>query len=58
MSLRARHADLEGEYRDLFAEHGIQCAVVRRDSRLFASLRQDGVMPLTFSDDDWAVFVR
>jgi len=58
MSLRARRADLEGEYRDLFAEHDIRCAVVRRDSRIFASLRQDGVMPLTFSDDDWAVFVR
>ena len=41
MSLRARRADPRASTRDLFAEHGIQCAVVRRDSQLFASLRQD-----------------
>jgi len=55
-SLRARRADLEGEYRELFADYAIRCAVVRPESPLFEALRRDGVLSLTFTDAEWAVF--
>jgi hypothetical protein len=58
LSLRARQADLEGEYRDLFADYGIACAVVRRSSPLVAALERDGAMRPTFTDDSWAVLTR
>jgi hypothetical protein len=52
---RSRSADLEGEYRALFLEHDIACAVVATDSRLFARLRQDGAVP-ALVDGNRAVF--
>lgn len=55
---RARSADLGGDYRALFDDYGIRCAVVRQDSPIAKALRRDDVMRLAFSDGHWAVFER
>jgi hypothetical protein len=56
--LRARSVDLYGNYRALFEDYGIRCAVVHPDSAVSAALRRDTYMRLTFRDEQWAVFER
>jgi hypothetical protein len=55
---RSRSADLFGEYRDLFAEYRIACAVIAKSSPLHARLMVDPQMALTYSDGSRSVFVR
>jgi hypothetical protein len=56
--LRAQRADVYGEYRELFSEYGIRCAVTRSQSPLFTALRNDPTMQLAFHQDGWGVFTR
>ena len=56
--LRGRRADLTGEYRELFAAHGIRCVVVRRESPLAMTIARDPSMTRVFADARWLVFVR
>jgi hypothetical protein len=54
--LRASGAELRGEYRDLFADYRIRCAVVGSGSRMARLLREDASMELRFADPRWQVF--
>jgi hypothetical protein len=56
--MRGRRADVQGDYKDLFADYGIRCAVVKRQSSMAHALSTDASMHLRFSDTQWAVFVR
>jgi len=53
---RSRTADLFGEYRSLFRDYSIACAVVRTGSPLDANLRKDD-MRVTYGDSSRTVFV-
>jgi hypothetical protein len=53
---RSRTADLFGDYRDLFRDFRIACALVRTGSPLDARLRADG-MPTMYSDSSRKVFL-
>jgi hypothetical protein len=55
---RVRTTDLEGDYRQLFTDFDIGCAVTSPQSVLFSRLHQDAAMRLAFNDEHWAVFVR
>jgi len=52
---RSREADLFGDYRSLFRDHRIGCAVVRTGSPLDTALRRDNVESL-YSDSSRTVF--
>jgi hypothetical protein len=52
---RSQAADLSGDYRELFRDYGIACALVRTGSPLDANLRNDG-MRVTYSDASRTVF--
>jgi hypothetical protein len=54
--IRARTVDLHGDYRSLFEDYGIRCAVLHPDSPLGAALSRDNRMRLAFRDNQWAVF--
>ena len=57
--LRAsREADLYGEYEAIFAEYGINCAVVTTGSTLASRLGGDPGMARVFADSDRQIFVR
>jgi hypothetical protein len=56
--LRSRAADLEGEYRTLFHEYGIRCALVAKTAPLHKVLLQDASMAVTFADPSYSVFAR
>lgn len=55
---RSRDADLHGDYRDLFRDYSISCAVVSRHSLIEQRLTQDNTMVSIFSDDDRTLFRR
>lgn len=55
---RARKAEFTGEYRDLFRDHDISCAMVRADSKLHHELGNDASMQLLYRDSRRAVFGR
>jgi hypothetical protein len=55
---RVWQADVQAEYRDLFADYGVKCAVVRTESTLERALRQDPTMNRRFTDNQWTVFVQ
>jgi hypothetical protein len=54
--LRATQAELRGQYKDLFTDYHIRCAVVGTRSRMARLLRRDPAMALRFTDARWAVF--
>jgi hypothetical protein len=56
--LRARRADLQGDYASLFSEYGIRCAVVPTDLPIYAALRGDTRMHRVYERDGWSVFAR
>jgi hypothetical protein len=49
-------AEQRGEYRELFEQHGIQCAFVSVDSPLYHALRVDTAWRERYVDDDHALF--
>jgi hypothetical protein len=53
---QATRASLRGEYRSLFEEYGIKCAVAEADSVMATALRNDPSMHLAFADPKWVVF--
>ena len=55
--LRVKRTDLMGQYRELFSEYRVHCAVTHPGSILAQALSSDGAMHLQFSDERWAVFV-
>jgi len=55
---RATTAELTGDYRPLFAEYGIRCAIVRTQSKPAIALRSDPSMRPAFDDGEWAIFAR
>jgi hypothetical protein len=56
--LRGRAADLNADYRALFDDYNIDCAIVRPQSPLFMALAEDRSLNLFFKDEQWAVFRR
>ena len=56
--LEARRADVDGDYRQLFTEYGIRCAVTHPGTALFGALQRSGEMQLTFNDGQWTVFTN
>lgn len=56
--MRIRAADLEGEYRELFDDYGVNCALVRTNSTIAARLAQDDAMHVVYRDDSRTVFER
>ena len=56
--LRASRAELRGEYKSLFADYHIRCAVVGASSRMARLLHDDPSMELRFADARWSVFQR
>jgi hypothetical protein len=54
---RVRRADLSGDYKPLFREYGIRCAVLRTGSATARQLRADPAMSVRFADPTWVVFV-
>lgn len=55
---RSRAADLFGEYRDLFRDYGIRCAVVAAGSPMHDRLVADHSMELLHTDVSHSVFAR
>lgn len=55
---RATTAELTGDYKSLFAEYGIRCAVLRPQSKPAFALRSDPSMRATFDDGEWVIFGR
>ena len=55
---RSRRADLDGDYKSLFSQYGIHCAVVGAKSPLAAALESDPMMLMRYSDADLDVFVQ
>ena len=55
---QSRQADLYGEYREVFREFGIRCAVVFSDSPLQQQLARDHAMTPIYSDRERTVFQR
>ena len=53
---RSRQADLHGDYKRLFGDFGIRCAVVPTGSPMDEALRMDPSMLMWFSDAQWTVF--
>jgi hypothetical protein len=53
---RSRVADLDGEYRQLFRDYRVRCALVDTDSRLREQLAQDGSMMVAYADAARTVF--
>ena len=56
--LQSRAADLQGEYRELFEELDIGCAVVGRDSVMAHALVKETRMRTTYTDGQWREFER
>ena len=57
--LRAsRQADLFGDYEAIFADYGINCAIVTTGTTLASRLGGDPGMARVFADSDRQVFVR
>jgi hypothetical protein len=54
--LRVSRAELQGDYRALFADYHIKCAVVRGGSPMARALTLDSSMALQFADAKWSVF--
>ena len=54
---RSRRADLTGEYRELFEDYGLRCAVVPTGSPMDDALRRDASMREWFADPQWSLFV-
>ena len=55
---RATTAELTGDYKPLFAEYGIRCAVLRAQSKPAIALRSDPSMRPMFDDGEWVIFAR
>jgi len=53
---RATSAELTGEYKPLFAEYGIRCAILRTESKPAIALRSDPSMRPVFDDGEWVIF--
>jgi hypothetical protein len=53
---RSRRADLFGEYRQLFADYRIRCAVVPTDSPMSKALSGDPAAERLYADSQWAIF--
>ena len=56
--LRSRAADLTGDYRQLFDEFDIGCAVVESNSVMARALTREPRMRTTYADGQWRVFER
>ena len=54
---RSRRADLFGEYRQLFADYGIRCAVAQTGSPMSNALGGDPAAERSYADPQWSVFV-
>jgi hypothetical protein len=55
---RSRRADLYGDYKDLFRDYGVQCAVVATNAPMSRRLAKDETMALRFADRQWSIFER
>jgi uncharacterized membrane protein len=53
---RATRAELTGDYKPLFAEYGIRCAILRTESKPAIALRSDPSMRPVFDDGEWVIF--
>ena len=53
---RATTAELTGDYKPLFAEYGIRCAILRTESKPAIALRSDPSMRPVFDDGEWVIF--
>jgi hypothetical protein len=53
---RTRNADLSGDYRQLFDDYGVRCAIVDISSPVARRLRVDPMFHEQYSDQRWAVY--